>query len=245
MFFAWFGAAEATELADTLDRVRPSIVSVGVLNDLKQTGKNTLPVEYRGTGFVVGDGRQVITNFHVVPDPETLTEGRLLVVFVGRGEAATSRIARVEKTDQIHDLALLSISGTALKPMTLNSASTVREGQEVAFTGFPIGLALGMYPSTNKGIVSAITPVVMPAVSARALTAAQIRRMRTPFTVYQLDAIAYPGNSGSPVYDIATGDVVAIVNSVFIKETKEGVLTAPSAITYAIPVQFAEALLNQ
>ena len=55
------------------------------------------------------------------------------------------------------------------------------------------------------------------------------------YSVFQLDATAYPGNSGSPVYDVASGEVVGIVNSVFVKGTKESALSAPSGITYAIP----------
>ena len=53
--------------------------------------------------------------------------------------------------------------------------------------------------------------------------------------MFQLDATAYPGNSGSPVYDPDTGDVIGVVNMVLVKSTKESVLTQPSGITYAIP----------
>jgi serine protease Do len=55
--------------------------------------------------------------------------------------------------------------------------------------------------------------------------------------VLQLDATAYPGNSGSPLYDEKRGEVVGIVNMVFVKGTKESALTQPSGISYAIPVQ--------
>ena len=39
------------------------------------------------------------------------------------------------------------------------------------------------------------------------------------FDAFQLDAIAYPGNSGSP-HEPATGQVVGVINSVFVKESK-------------------------
>mgnify|MGYP006381527409 CR=1 FL=1 len=71
----------------------------------------------------------------------------------------------------------------------------------------------------------------------------QIKRIRSPFEVYQLDAVAYPGNSGSPVYDVRTGRVVGVINSVLVKKTKEAALTDPSGITYAIPVRYVRALL--
>jgi hypothetical protein len=38
--------------------------------------------------------------------------------------------------------------------------------------------------------------------------------------------------------------VIGVVNSVFVKETKEAVLEKPSGITYAIPVSFVRALLK-
>jgi hypothetical protein len=39
--------------------------------------------------------------------------------------------------------------------------------------------------------------------------------------------------------------VVAIVNSVFVKGTKEAALTAPSGITYAIPAERLKDLLER
>jgi serine protease Do len=53
--------------------------------------------------------------------------------------------------------------------------------------------------------------------------------------VFQLDATAYPGNSGSPVFDPDTGEVIGIINMVLVKAGKESVLAQPSGITYAIP----------
>ena len=67
--------------------------------------------------------------------------------------------------------------------------------------------------------------------------------MRDPFDVFQLDAIAYPGNSGSPVYHPDSGQVIGVVNSVYVKESKESALERPSGITYAIPVTWVRQLL--
>jgi S1-C subfamily serine protease len=70
-----------------------------------------------------------------------------------------------------------------------------------------------------------------------------IHRLEENYSVFQLDATAYPGNSGSPLYGTETGDVIGIVSSVFIKETKEKILQDPSGISYAIPIRYAKALL--
>jgi len=58
-----------------------------------------------------------------------------------------------------------------------------------------------------------------------------------PYKVLQLDGTAYPGNSGSPLFDPESGAVVGAINMVFVKGTRESALTQPSGISYAIPVQ--------
>ena len=124
--------------------------------------------------------------------------------------------------------------------------SKVREGQEVLFTGFPIGAVLGPYPATDRGRVAAITPIAIPQRQSRELNPKLIRQLTTgAFPVFQLDATAYPGNSGSPVYDTATGEVLGVINMVFVKGTKESVLTQPSGITYAIPAKYLQDLVQK
>ena len=63
--------------------------------------------------------------------------------------------------------------------------------------------------------------------------------------MFQLDATAYPGNSGSPLYDGNTGLVIGVINSVFVKGAKENVLRDPSGITYAIPARYVQELLKR
>ena len=63
--------------------------------------------------------------------------------------------------------------------------------------------------------------------------------------LYQLDATAFPGNSGSPVYEPATGRVIGIINKVIVKDTKESALSSPSGISYAVPVKYILKLLER
>ena len=115
----------------------------------------------------------------------------------------------------------------------------------MAFTGFPVTHVLGLYHATHRGIIASITPVVIPARNAGELTPQQIALLRDPFTVLQLDATAYPGNSGSPVYRLDDGKVIAVINAVLLKGTRESALSNPSNITYAIPVEHVHALLRR
>jgi len=229
---------QAEELTEVIDRIRPSIVAVGTVQQTRRP-----PALFRGTGFVVGDGHHVLTNAHVLPEQLNKRGQETLAVFAGRGRRFEARPATAVAVDEEHDLALLKISGSRLSPLSLGGSRPVREGQLVAFTGFPLGMVLGLYPVTHRGIISAISPVAIPVPAARQLDPAMIRRLQDPYEVFQLDATAYPGNSGSPLYEPDTGRVIGIINKVFVKKTKETVLQNPSGITYAIPVKHAQALL--
>ncbi len=187
----------------------------------------------------------MITNAHVIPKEIDTAKLEYLAVFTGKGNNPKARQAVKLKVDEAHDLVLLKIEGAPLPALSLGDSSRVREGEEYAFTGFPLGAVFGLHPVTHRGIVSAITPIALQANAASQLDPAQIRRLRSPYDVFQLDATAYPGNSGSPLYHPETGAVIGIVNMVFIKEGRENVLAKPSGISYAIPSQYARQLMEK
>lgn len=224
------GIASA-DFPDTIQRVKPSIVVVG-------TYKKTDSPQFvmRGTGFVIGNGNLIATNAHVIP--ENMEKDAPVLVIQSRnayGETQAHQIHIVRK-DRTHDLALLRFDGQTLPALKLRNSDSVREGQLVGFTGFPIGGALGFSPVTHRGMVSSITPIALPGGNARQLNEQLIRQLKNgSFKIFQLDATAYPGNSGSPLFDADSGEVIGIVNMVFIKGSKEAALSHPSGITYAIP----------
>lgn len=224
-----------------IEATRPSIVGIGT------TQPTRVPVnELKGTGFVVGDGSLVVTNAHVVRDTVDTTTGERYVVFSGRGDSAKGIACKILARDETHDLALIKLSGDIRLPaLDIGNSNAVREGQQVVFTGFPIGAVLGLFPVTHQGMVSAITPIATPAGSARELSAARVRRLSDPFPVFQLDATAYPGNSGSPVFDIDSNKVIAVINQVYVKGSRENVLKDPSDIAYAIPARHVLELLER
>lgn len=232
--------AHGAELAQTIEHVKPSIVAIGTF--LKVRSPN---IQFTGTGFVVADGRHVVTNAHVVARPLDEANRESRIVLVSRGAEPTPRNAEVLAVDKEHDIALLRITGDPLPAMRLGDSSKVREGQMLAFTGFPIALVLGFHPATHRGMVAAITPVALPGITARDLTAKAIGRIReSVYRVFQLDGTAYPGNSGSPLYDPEDGTVYGIINSVFIQGTREAAISRPSGITYAIPGQYIRDMLR-
>ena len=228
----------------TIDRVKNSIVAIGTFERTRAP-----QFEFRGTGFIVGDGTLVATNAHVLPpalDPATLEKLAILLPAHGEGSIIQFRDATQVAVDPGSDLALLKITGERLPPLKLRSSDGVRAGQDILFTGFPIGAVLGPYPATHRGMVSAVTPIAIPQARSGELDPKVIRRLSSgAFPVFQLDATAYPGNSGSPVYDPESGEVLGIINMVLVKGTKEAALTQPSGIGYAVPSNHLRALLDK
>ncbi|MEW5788397.1 MAG: serine protease [Pseudomonadota bacterium] len=244
---AWFAVslsgfcpAARADIVELLPRIKSSVVGVGSQHPLRNPR-----ARLTGTGFVVGDGRHVITNAHVPPNDMEEDKGEHLAVFLRGPTGVDTRRAEKVAADPDHDLLLLKIEGDPVPALSLSQADQAREGQLYYFTGYPIGAALGLYPATHRAGLAAIAPVFSPLPGARKLTANLIKRADTPFLIYQLDATAYPGNSGSPLYDGDSGQVIGVINAVYVKGAKENVLSNPSGISYAIPVRYVRELLGK
>jgi S1-C subfamily serine protease len=235
----------SADVQGTIARVKGSVVAVGTYEQTRSP-----PFQFHGTGFAAGDGTLIVTNAHVLP-PVLDPKGNESVAVLTRGtpkdgrEQAQVRVARRVAVDPGADLAVLKVEGPPLPPLKLRDSDTVREGQEVLLTGYPVGAVLGPFAATHRGMIASITPIAIPQARAADLDPGTLRRLATgTFPVFQLDATAYPGNSGSPIYDPDTGDVIGIVNMVLVKGTKESALSQPTGITYAIPSKHVKALLD-
>lgn len=230
----------AADIVETIAKVKPSIVGVGTFMPARAPA-----FEVRGTGFVVGNGTLVATNAHVIAVTLDAEKRETLAIAIpGENGSAMVRPARVVGRGSDFDVAVLAIDGAPLPALTLGTTGSVREGQTVHFTGFPIGAALGMVPATHRALVSALAPLALPQSNAARLDPKLVRRLASGnVRVIQLDGTAYPGNSGSPLYD-DQGVVVGILNATFVKGSREAALSQPSGISYAVPVEFLLELLR-
>jgi len=225
-------------LPDLIAATKPSVFPVGGFDPLASPR-----FAFRGTAFVVGDGGLAVTNAHVVAD-DKVRQWALQIPPTPAEIGPSWRLAEVIARDPAHDLALLRLAGDPLPALRLGAREGVREGQAVALMGFPIGGVLGFRPVTHRGIVSSIAAIVLPAANATRLDPRAIAQIRAGgFDIYQLDATAYPGNSGGPVLDADTGEVVAVINMVLTKGSREAALQHPTGISYAIPVRWVHELL--
>lgn len=127
--------ARALDAQKVFAKAKGSVVVVVSLNGFKKPEKV-------GSGFVVGDGSQVVTNFHVI-------EGASEVV-IKTPDDQMSKVQVVD-TDSIQDLALLQLDGRG--PALELAEEQPLVGQEVAAIGSPKGF---LEQTLSTGIVSAV-----------------------------------------------------------------------------------------
>jgi S1-C subfamily serine protease len=167
-----------------------------------------------GSGFVLDDEGEIVTNAHVVTDESTgerEAAENVYVEFPNRNVVA----AEIVGFDPFVDVALLKIApaGLPLHPLELGDDADLRVGQPVAAIGSPFG----EQQSLSVGVVSATDR------SVKSLTQFEI------FGAIQTDASINPGNSGGPLLD-AGARVVGINQQI---ETSSG---ANEGVGFAVPV---------
>jgi S1-C subfamily serine protease len=180
----------------------------------------------QGSGFVVSDEGEIVTNAHVVTDAQASGGGdineaqEVYVEFPDRNQVP----AEIVGFDPFADVALLKVEpdGLELRPLELGSSSEIHVGQPVAAIGSPFGEE----NSLSIGVVSAAGR------SVESLTDFQID------DAIQTDAAINPGNSGGPLLD-AEGRVLGINQQI---RTASG---ADEGVGFAVPVDLIERSVEQ
>ena len=180
----WAGIPPTTSIRPLLDKVLPSVVSIGAEGP-RGSGQ--------GSGIIVSAGGEVLTNAHVVAGATKVS--------VTRYGSNDQLAGRVIGSSVANDLALIQIEGAANLPTAhLGSSAGVRVGDPVVAVGNALGLAPGT-PSVTTGIVSA---------EDRSISTGSGGSING---LIQTDAAINPGNSGGPLFDGA-GTVIGINTAV-------------------------------
>lgn len=138
-----------------------------------------------GSGFIVSSDGMLLTNRHVVIDPEA--EYTIVTTDDKKYEA------KVLARDSIYDIAILKIKSKKKFPtIKLGDSSKLQLGQ----TAIAIGNALGEFQNTvSTGVVSGLSRYI----TAQDVMAHHAQRLRG---LIQTDTAINPGNSGGPLLDI-------------------------------------------
>jgi S1-C subfamily serine protease len=167
-----------------------------------------------GSGFVLNDDGEIVTNAHVVTDESSGKRVAAKEVFVEFPDRNVVE-AKILGFDPFADVALIKVEpdGFELHPLQLGNDADIQVGQPVAAIGSPFG----EQQSLSSGIVSATDR------SVKSLTQFQIEG------AIQTDASINPGNSGGPLLD-AGARVLGINEQI---ETDSG---SNSGVGFAVPI---------
>ena len=187
--------------ADLVEEVSPAVVFIEVEGMARAGGQlpQNMPPQMRrffedqwpdrerrgkglGSGFIISQDGQIVTNHHVVAGADQVT------VKLADGRKFDAEIVG---SDPMTDLALLKVEADAALPVVeFGDSDALRVGDEVVAVGNPFGLG----GTVTSGIVSALS-----------------RDIRSgPFDDFiQTDAAINRGNSGGPLFN-DDGDVIGV-----------------------------------
>ena len=149
----------------------------------------------KGSGFVIDDGKHIVTNYHVIEMVET--QGAQAWVVLGRGRDMR-RALEIRATSRANDIAVLSVDQKLAKPsVKLVRREDIKAAESVIAVGFP-----GTSDQVDEDWMNApATPTPGQVV--------QLLRLGGTAHMVQITADINPGNSGGPVFN-SRGHVIGM-----------------------------------
>ncbi|MEK7643068.1 MAG: trypsin-like peptidase domain-containing protein [Patescibacteria group bacterium] len=213
------------KIVEAVERILPSVVSITItkaanvfepelpFRDIRPPNTSTEEVRLGGgSGFIVSEEGLVLTNRHVITDPDAH--------YVAFDQNGIPSEVRILAQDPIHDVAILKIT-----PPKKFSVAKLGNSQELKLgqTVIAIGNALGEFESSvSTGVVSGLSRLIT-AINDISGTQERLRGL------IQTDAAINPGNSGGPLVNLS-GEVIGI---------NSAVIFGAQNIGFAIPIEKA------
>ena len=163
-----------------------------------------------GSGVIVSADGYILTNAHVVREAAEI---------VVRLHDRKEYVAELVGSDNHSDIAVLKVAADNLPHAKLGDSDAVKVGQWVLAIGAPFGLE----QTATQGIVSAVS---------RSLP----NDTYVPFI--QTDVALNPGNSGGPLFNLAS-EVIGINSQIF---SRTG---GYMGLSFAIPINLADSIATQ
>jgi putative serine protease PepD len=208
---------DALDVAAVLDRVEASVVSIETSVRARR-GPYVTEGQGAGTGIVLDDDGDILTNAHVV-------EGATTIMVTVPGDSSP-RVATLVASDESADVAVLDLADAdGLVAAPLADAGSTVVGDDVVAIGNALALEGGL--TVTKGIVSALDRSIET--TSGTLTG-----------LIQTDAAISSGNSGGALVN-AAGEVVGMNTAV----AASGSGVEASNIGFAIAIDRAVAIAGE
>ncbi len=179
-------------------------------------GMYSRPVEGAGSGSIIDEQGDILTNFHVIANAEKLT------VSFGTGKTYPAKVIGKDPDTDLAVIRLLETPKDTLTIVPLGDSDKLIVGQKVLAIGNPFGLDRTL----TTGVISGLQRPIR-AQNGRPIEGA-----------IQTDASINPGNSGGPLLD-SHGRMIGINSQI---ESPSG---ASAGVGFAIPVSIAKRIVPQ
>ncbi len=169
-----------------------------------------------GTGFVISSNGDIVTNHHVVKGCETIKA-------TVKSKLVTLSLVNFDKQN---DIALLNSESIRIPPLPFEK-TPIYPLQDVIAAGYPLIQQLGTSLKYTKGVISSLSG------------------MGNRHSEFQLDAAIQPGNSGGPVVDAYTGNILGMAVAkltVSQKQIENGFI--PEGTNFAIKASVIRSFLD-
>lgn len=169
-----------------------------------------------GSGYLVDNTGDILTNFHVVDGCSSID--------LRQGEVESSAI--VVAIDQVNDLAIVRGKIPGLEPVKFRSGKTIRAADGVVVMGYPYAGLLSSAPQTTTGSITSLSGI------------------GDDTSIFQISAPVQPGNSGGPLFDLSgnvVGTVVSTLNPMLIAKVTGSI---PQNINFAIKEEVVREFLD-
>jgi S1-C subfamily serine protease len=169
-----------------------------------------------GSGSIIDEQGDILTNYHVIADSEKLT------VSFGSGKNYPARVVGKDPDTDLAVIRLLQPPKEAMTIIPLGDSDKLVVGQKVLAIGNPFGLDRTL----TTGVISGLQ---------RPIRAENNRQIEGAI---QTDAAINPGNSGGPLLD-SHGRMIGINSQI---ESPSG---ASAGVGFAMPVSIAKRIVPQ
>nr|XP_015800249.2 serine protease HTRA1A [Nothobranchius furzeri] len=171
-------------IADVVEKIAPSVVHIELFRKMTYSKREVAVAS--GSGFVVSEDGQIVTNAHVVANKH-----RVKVEL----KSGASYDAKIKDVDEKSDIALIKIDAPNKLPvLLLGRSSDLRPGEFVVAIGSPFSLqntvTTGIVSTTQRG-------------------GRELGLRNSDMDYIQTDAIINYGNSGGPLVNL-DGEVIGI-----------------------------------
>lgn len=194
----------------------PGVVYIQSTTTVRDFGIFERPVEGAGSGSIIDEQGNILTNYHVIANTEKLT------VSFGSGKSYPAKVVGRDPDTDLAVIRLLETPKEALTIVPMGDSDKLIVGQKVLAIGNPFGLDRTL----TTGVISGLQRPI------RAQNRRQIEG------AIQTDASINPGNSGGPLLD-SHGRMIGINSQI---ESTSG---SSAGVGFAIPINIAKRVVPE